>query len=142
MPLSPEAKKRAAERAKEWRKHNKEYRSDVAKENKRERQRQRYRERTAEHRAYFAERAGKMCQTVLSDAHREAMQRIYEECRQRTHNTGIQHHVDHIFPIAGKHSCGLHAPWNLQILTQQENDAKGNKMPPDSEVFAYIKKRG
>ena len=65
----------------------------------------------------------------LTDAQKGEIRAVYLECRRLTRETGIRHHVDHIYPMAGPTSCGLHVPWNLQVLTATENFAKGNKMP-------------
>jgi hypothetical protein len=56
-----------------------------------------------------------------------AMNRLYEEARRLTRETGIRHEVDHIAPINGKYISGLHVPGNLQILTQAQNVAKLNR---------------
>ena len=133
MPLSPEARARAAARSREWRKHNKENRSEIAKEWKRERQREYYRNNTAKHRAYYAARKehskNHAAPAWLTPEQWAEMEAFYVEARRLTAETGVLHTVDHIWPIKGRTSCGLHVPWNLQILTGTENDKKGNKDP-------------
>jgi hypothetical protein len=54
----------------------------------------------------------------------EAIKAVYIEAAAR----GL--HVDHIIPLQGRTVCGLHVPWNLQLLTQSENSRKKNRWTP------------
>jgi hypothetical protein len=55
---------------------------------------------------------------------------IYAKARTMTKLTGVKHAVDHIVPLRSTEVCGLHVPWNLQILTHVDNCAKSNKLLP------------
>lgn len=61
---------------------------------------------------------------TLTKTEKKRIEEIYAECRRRTTETGIEHHVDHIKPLA---AGGEHHPDNLQILTASENLSKGAK---------------
>jgi hypothetical protein len=117
----------------EYKKHLK-YKSEYQKNNKTKSQKYR--------KTYYKNHKGKVNATVakrrstklnatpswLTEFHKKQIVEIYKSCIEITKQTGVQHHVDHIVPLKGKEVCGLHVPWNLQILTATENCSKNNKI--------------
>ena len=64
----------------------------------------------------------------LTDDHKWMIEEIYELRDLRSKLTGVVHHVDHIVPLRGQNCCGLHVPWNLQVIPAQENLSKSNSL--------------
>lgn len=67
----------------------------------------------------------------LTDEDYCKIQQVYKDCKYISEQTGVQHHVDHIVPLNGKDVCGMHVPWNLQIITAIDNLRKSNKHESD-----------
>lgn len=63
----------------------------------------------------------------LSSQHKSDIAELFTICEMFRLYTGLDYHVDHIVPLKGKNVCGLHVPWNLQVLEASKNRQKSNK---------------
>jgi 5-methylcytosine-specific restriction endonuclease McrA len=113
---------------KKWQVENR----DVARERSRQKYKkssEHYKEKAREHyRAnpgYYAENVRKRRKKGLvfpmTAIEKMMCRNYYEIARELTEQTGVPHEVDHIWPIS---KGGPHLPWNLQVLTKEENRKK------------------
>ena len=66
----------------------------------------------------------------ITTGHKLAMRQLYLQAMELTKLTGERYVVDHIVPLISDAVCGLHVPWNLRVITQEENLRKSNKLEP------------
>ena len=83
--------------------------------------------------AYYAERASarrsaslNAMPVWLTDEQKQQIQDTYWLAKDLRSVTGEPYHVDHIVPLQGKRVCGLHVPWNLQVIPADINYSKNN----------------
>jgi hypothetical protein len=64
----------------------------------------------------------------LTQEDKRAIRQLYIDAMTVTRITGVPYVVDHIIPLNGDLVSGLHVPWNLQVMTREENLRKSNKV--------------
>jgi len=89
-----------------------------------------YQQNKSKYAEYTRTRQAKILQRTpdwLSEDHKAELQDFYWLAKDLTAVSGETYHVDHIVPLQGDNVCGLHVPWNLQILPADINLSKGNR---------------
>ena len=69
----------------------------------------------------------------LTRKQKEEIKQLYLIAVTMTKTTGERYVVDHIVPLISDEVCGLHVPWNLRVITQEENLKKSNKLLANAE---------
>lgn len=104
--------------AKEWRIKNKEHVKDYRKSKS---------AYYAERRAFRKSRQIQATPEWLSKEDTVKIELVYMAREENELTFDKPYHVDHIVPLQGENVCGLHVPWNLRVISAEENIKKGAK---------------
>lgn len=72
----------------------------------------------------------------LNDEHMYQIKLMHLLAKKLESETGKRFSVDHIHPLINSNFCGLHVPWNLQVIPSIENSSKSNKFKPELGLTA------
>jgi hypothetical protein len=61
---------------------------------------------------------------------------IYKKAEELRKKTNIKYEVDHIIPLVNDKVCGLNVPLNLQLIPEEQNRRKANKV--DLNQISYL----
>lgn len=125
-------KQKYIDKAAKWKESNEERRAEIVSKHKKN-NRAYYTENTAKYRADKDNRTPK-CLTAFDHLHIKC---LYQVAAMRSRESGQLWSVDHVIPLRGETVSGLHVPWNMQVITLDDNTRKNNKLIlPEEQTWA------